>query len=136
MASSDRTPNQVTALSLKSNAGDNADVLSWADPTTHRILVDANATIAGNGTIGDGSKSVTNAGARVALASATSCKKVHIQAKAANTGSIYVGGSTIASGRGIELLPFSTITLTVSDLSLIYIDSSVNGEGCTFIYEN
>lgn len=134
---SDRTPNQVTSLYLKSNAGDNADVVGWADPTTHRILVDASASIAGHSTIGDGSKDVTTAGTRVALsATSVACKKVHIQAKNTNTGSIYVGGSTIAAGRGIELLTFASITLEVSDLSLIYIDSSVNGEGVTFLYEN
>lgn len=133
---SDRNVNQVTSVLAKSNASDNADVIVWADPTTHRMLVDANASIAGNGTIGDGSKDVTTAGSRVALASSTSCKKVHIQAKIANTGSIYVGGSTIATGRGVELLPLATITLTISDLSLVYIDASVSGEGITFIYEN
>src|SRR3990167_4129319 len=126
----DRSANQVTALQAKSNASDDADVLIWGDPTTHRLLVDALASIAGNGTIGDGSKDVTTAGTRVQLsATSVACKKVHIQAKVGNTGSIYVGGSTVASTRGIELLPLATITLTISNLNLVYIDSSVNGEG-------
>lgn len=133
----DRSANQVTTLHLKSNAGDNADVLAWADPTTHRILVDALASIAGHSTIGDGSQTVTTAGTRVQLsASSVACKKVHIQAKSANTGSIYVGGSTIAAGRGIELFATASVTLEVSNLNLVYIDSSANGDGVTYTYEN
>lgn len=137
MAASDRTVNQVTSLFAKSNASDNADVVVWGDPTTHRLLVDALASIAGQGSIGDGSKNVTTAGSRVQLSlTSVPCKKVNVQAKVANTGSIYIGGSTIAVNRGIELLPLASILLTVSDLNLIYIDSSVNGEGVTYTYEN
>lgn len=133
----ERNNNQVPSLQVKSNAGDLVDVVLWGDPTTHRLLVDSLATIAGNSTIGDGSKDVTTAGTRVQLsASSVACKKVYIQAKVGNTGIIYVGGSTVASGRGIELYPTNTITLTVSNLNLVYIDSSVNAEGVTYTYEN
>ena len=91
----------------------------------------------GNATIGDGSQTVTTAGTRVQLStSSVPCKKVNIQAKVANTGSIYVGGSTVSSTRGIELLPLSSIQMTPSDLNLVYLDSSVSGEGVIFIYEN
>lgn len=90
-----------------------------------------------NSTIGDGTKSVTTAGTREQLSgSSVPCKKLTIQAKIGNTGSVYVGGSTVASTRGIELLPTGTIQLTVSNLNLVYIDVSVNGEGVTYIYEN
>jgi len=43
----DRTTNSVTALIAKSNVNDNASVVVWADPTTHRLLVDASVTISG-----------------------------------------------------------------------------------------
>lgn len=133
----DRSANQVTSLHAKSNAADDADVILYADPTTRRLLVDALASLAGNSTIGDGSQNVTTAGTRVQLSSSSvACKKVHIQAKVGNTGSIYVGGSTVASTRGVELLPLATITLTVSNLNLVYLDSSVNGEGVIYTYEN
>lgn len=36
----ERNANQVPSLTLKSNAGNNADVIGWADPATHRLLVD------------------------------------------------------------------------------------------------
>lgn len=37
--------NFVPPWHVKSNADDNADVLLWADPTTHRLLVDAELTV-------------------------------------------------------------------------------------------
>lgn len=142
MANSDRNDNQVPVLILKSNAGDGANVVGWADPTTHRLLVDASVTVTsvqidGNDAFGDGARTVTTAGTRVQLsASSVPCRRVYIQALVGNTGSIYVGGSTIAAGRGIELLATATITLEVSDLNLVYLDSSVNGEGVSYAYEN
>lgn len=50
----DRTDNMVPTLVAKSNAGDNADVQVWADPATHRLLVNASVTV------GDVSGSLTN----------------------------------------------------------------------------
>src|SRR5690349_6200416 len=50
MANSERTNNAVPVLQVKSNAGDGADVILWADPTTHRLLVDASG--AGGGSAG------------------------------------------------------------------------------------
>ena len=48
MANSERTNNMVPSLQVKSNAADSADVILWADPSTHRLLVDA--TLTGGGT--------------------------------------------------------------------------------------
>jgi len=91
----------------------------------------------GNSSFGDGNKTVTTAGTSVQLSSSSvPAKKITIQAKSANTGSIYVGSSTVSATRGIELLPTGTITLSVNNLNLIYIDASVSGEGITYIYEN
>lgn len=42
---SERNANQVPSLQVKSNAGNDADVILWADPTTHRLLVDTSVTI-------------------------------------------------------------------------------------------
>lgn len=41
----ERTSNMVPSLQVKSNAGNDADVILWADPTTHRLLTDASVTI-------------------------------------------------------------------------------------------
>lgn len=136
---SERNANQVPSLLLKSNAADNADVIGWADPTTHRLLVDALVSalqLSGNGTISDGAKNVTTAGTRLAIASSTACRKVTVQAKPTNTGNIYVGGATVSSTSGIALTPYNSIVLNPSNLNLVFIDSDVNGEGVTFTYEN
>ena len=51
-------------------------------------------------TIGSGTKDVTTAGSRVALAASTACKKVYISAKETNTGKIYFGGSSVSATSG------------------------------------
>jgi len=85
--------------------------------------------------IGDGSATVTTAGTRVQLTTtATPCKKVRITANGANTGNIFVGGSTIASGRGKSLVPLQDVEIEIDDLSKVYLDSSVNGEGVHYVY--
>ena len=142
----ERNANMVPSLQVKSNAGNDADVILWGDPTTHRLLV--NTTITGsistttgaNATIGDNRKTVTTAGTRVQLSSSSvPILKVVIQALQANTGFIAVGGSTVVAASGTErgyiLAPFNAITITVSDLNLIYLDSTVSGEGVSYYYE-
>jgi len=87
-------------------------------------------------TIAGGTKDVTTAGVPEALASSTACKSVYIKAKLANTGSIYVGGSTVTSTTGITLAAGDSIQFDISNLSTVYIDSSVNGEGVGYTYFN
>lgn len=87
----------------------------------------------GSATLSDSSQNVTTAGTRVQLTGAA-CKKIIITAKAANTGTIWVGGSTIAANRGIPLVALQNITLEVSNVNVVYIDSTVNGEGITYAY--
>ena len=89
-------------------------------------------------------KAVTTAGTRTALQS--SVLQVHtaiIKANAANTGVIYVGDSSVASTNGYELsagegvaIPLMLMPQTGSavDLSAIYIDASVSGEGVSVAY--
>jgi hypothetical protein len=90
---------------------------------------------AGYATVGDNSQNVTTAGTRVQLTS-QACKKVIITAKAANTGTIWVGGSTVASGRGRPLVALQAEVFEVTNINAIYIDSTVNGEGITYTYFN
>lgn len=95
-----------------------------------------NLGMAVTGSVGDGSKTVTTAGTRVQLSSSSvSCRKVKIIGLSTNTGSIWVGGSTVASGRGEPLLALqSTDWIETNNLSNIYIDSTVNAEGVSYIY--
>lgn len=142
MTEARRDANSVATLLGVSNVDGLTPVLVYIDPVTHRILVDAAVSIssiqiAGNSTYADGSKNVTTAGTRVQLSnSSVPCKKVYIQALTGNGGVIYVGGSTIAAGRGTALFATSSIELTVSDLNLVYLDASVSGEGVSYSYEN
>jgi hypothetical protein len=77
--------------------------------------------------------SVTTAGTRVQLPS-IACNEVTIIAKRTNTGDIYVGGSTVSSTvYGADLQAKDSITIKVSNANLIYIDSSVNGEGISYV---
>lgn len=78
-------------------------------------------------------QAVTTAGTRIQLP-AYSCKEVTIIAKKGNTGSIFVGGSNVSSTvYGAELEQKESITLSVSNANLIYIDSSVSGEGVSYV---
>ena len=98
-----------------------------------------------------GTKSVASAGTRVPLAAAagTRVAQVTIQAKAGNTGYIYVGDATVTAANGYRLaipaaavqdhLPEIILKPTSVgnniDLNQVYIDSSVNAEGVNFLYE-
>ena len=86
----------------------------------------------------DGVKTVTSAGTDVVLGLSVSVKKVDIQAQTDNTGLIAVGftgvDATEATGTGIILRAGDTYSLEISNLNLIYIDSTVSGEGVRYAY--
>jgi hypothetical protein len=85
-------------------------------------------------TIYNGQKSVTTAGVRVTLASSQAILSgVTIKALVANTGTIYVGDGSVSSSTGFRLNPGDTIFLEVTNLITINLDSSVNGEGVTYV---
>lgn len=90
--------------------------------------------------IGHGVKTVTAAGTDVALASSTACKKVTIQSQTDNTGLIAVGGSgvdaTESTGTGIILYPGDSYEFDIDNLSDVFIDATVSGEGVRFTYFN
>mgnify|MGYP000225818018 CR=1 FL=1 len=68
----------------------------------------------------------------------TPCKKVEITAFTGNTGFIAIGDKTVvvatATRRGTPLMAGQTLTLYISDLSVVYADAEVAGEGVTFLY--
>ena len=135
----DRNANQITSVLLKSNANDDADVIQWGDPTTHRALVQA--TISGSpGTFssaGDGTTTVTLSGTAVQLPS-QACSMVTIQAHESNAGTLVVGASTVVAAlvgrRGAALYPTNTYTVAVSNLNLLYIDSTSSGDKINYVY--
>lgn len=101
-----------------------------ADPSTFGSNVSSIAS-----TLGDGSKNVTTAGTRVQLSSTSiPCKWVIITAKVGNTGTVYIGGSTVATARGKPLVNLQEIIINVNDVSKVWMDSDSNGDGVTFCY--
>ena len=89
--------------------------------------------IISGGTLVGATINVTTAGTRIQLPSIP-CKKVIITAKRANTGYIYIGGSDVSSTvYGLDLSNNEYRTIEVSNTNLIYIDSSVSGEGISYI---
>ena len=89
---------------------------------------------------------VTTAGTREQLTAdaaftdlAAPLKSICITAETDNTSIVVVGGSTVvaalATRRGTPLAAGQSITYYVDDLSDIYVDALVNGEGVTFSYE-
>lgn len=78
-------------------------------------------------------QNVTTAGTRVQLSS-YACREVTITALRSNTGRIFVGGSDVSNTvYGVDLGPRDSITIPVSNTSLIYIDASVSGEGVSYV---
>lgn len=88
-------------------------------------------------------KLVTTAGTAVALSATKKLiAKLKVRALTTNTGAIYIGDSTVSASVGYPLATGVEIDLDdlldnssdVIDISKIYIDSAVNGEGVALIY--
>lgn len=88
--------------------------------------------------LGNGRKTVASAGTAEALAASTSCKSVTVTAETDNTGVISVGGSgviaTLATRTGTPLNAGDSFTLEIDNLSKVYIDTTVSGDGVTYTY--
>lgn len=85
---------------------------------------------------GSGKTTVTTAGTRVVLASSKNIKSVTIKALSTNTGFIYVGDTTVSSSNGFQLSAKDSISMDISNLTTVNIDSSVNGEGVSYMWVN
>lgn len=85
--------------------------------------------------LGSNKVSVTAAGTKVQLGS-TVCVSVTIKALATNTGLIFVGNSSVSSLNGFQLSAGDGVSFNISNINAIYIDSSVNGEGVTYLFNS
>ena len=108
--------------------------------TAAKQLADGhNVAVAPPTTIANGRKVVTTAGTAVVLAASTSCTKVDISAETDNTGIIVVGGSgviaALATRQGVPLNAGDTYSLDITNLTTVYIDSTVNGDGVSYSYQ-
>lgn len=90
---------------------------------------------AGSDILVGGIKLVTTAGSRVQL-SATSvpCIDLIIQATSGVTGRIYVGGPAVSSSAGVYLTAGQTLPISTDNLNKVWLDSTVDGDGATFLY--
>ena len=81
-------------------------------------------------------KTVTTAGTAEALVAASQrVSSVTVVAKASNTGSVYVGGSDVASTTNDGLAPGDSMEIpshNYLDLVNIFVDVSISGEGVDF----
>lgn len=82
----------------------------------------------------DGTKNVTTAGTRLALAATQALTKgVQITAKVGNTGIVYVGSVAVTSTLFMfALYPGDTCWIDIANLATVYLDVSVNGEGVSY----
>ena len=109
-----------------------------ATVTSNRLDVNATVTTASTAINNGTTKVVTTAGTDVVLGGDVACKRIEIQAQTDNTGIIAVGATgvdaTEATGTGIILYPGDVMTLETDNLSDVFIDSTVDGEGVRFVY--
>jgi hypothetical protein len=132
---------QNSSIPITDNAGSLTVDAPVGTPVFVRLSDGANpiATLPtqeqGTATVGSGSQNVTTAGTRVQFGS-QACKWATIQAKDTNTDGVIIGGSTVlhASRNGYVLFPSQSITLSISNLNTIYVDSAVSGEGVGYLY--
>ena len=93
-----------------------------------------------SGALVDGRKVVDTAATSEALSSSSiDAQWLIITAETNNTGVMAVGASTViaaeATRRGIPLYAGESITLYQVDLANVYLDTTVSGDGVTFIYK-
>ncbi len=84
-------------------------------------------------TIFNGKKLTVTAGTRVTLSTTQAIKSVVVTALSTNTGIIYVGNATVASTNGLQLIAGQSVGMDIADLATVNIDSSVSGEGVTYL---
>lgn len=93
----------------------------------------SNVNVVGSRQLRHGVVDVVAAGTAVQFPS-VSCREVTIIAKDTNSGVIYVGGTGVSDATyGVKLKADGSITLPVSNANLVFINSSVDGEGVSFV---
>lgn len=89
--------------------------------------------------ISSGSKNVSSAGTAETLGASVAIKRVFITARRNNQGEIVFGGSNAKAAIGVRvgtpLSPGDTQIVEINDLSKVYIDAEVSGDGISYTYE-
>ena len=124
-------PNNVPLLTGLSSVDAHTPVPVAVDPNTGEVLVSAAGTISPTAIL-SGKKTVTTAGTPVNIAS-NQCQAVTIKALIANTGTIYVGPSSVTSANGHQLDPGESVSFDIANTNAVWLDAAVNGEGVTWL---
>ena len=104
------------------------------------FLVLALPLIAPAGQFGHGSNTCPASGSKAVSASTLYVSEWIVQAPAANTGSVYFGGSTVTTSTGTYIAPGGSIhysphgTSDTFNLAQIYFACTVNTDGITYTY--
>lgn len=108
------------------------------NPATEETLQAVLSAVGGSTaptTFGNGQKNTVTAGTRVQLSSSSvPAKSITLKAKTGNTGTIYVGDSAVSSSNGFELTSGDTLSIDIDNLNDVWIVSTVNAEGVSFVY--
>lgn len=110
----------VLALLVCSNS------FAFSDPSIHKNIV-------------SGRRIIATAGDELPLVSDDiSCTKIIITALSSDTGVVCVGDKYVvaatATRQGIPLTAGQSITLPINSVNKVYIDSTANSDGVSFIY--
>ena len=105
-------------------------ILNATTPTGNAVNVNITGSLAN---VKGAVVNVTTAGTRVKLPDIP-CGIVTITALRNNTGYIYIGGADVSSMvYGDDLASKESFTLQIANLNQLYIDSSVSGEGISYV---
>lgn len=89
------------------------------------------------GTLTNGRKTVTTPGTAVALSASAACAWVSVTALPSNGDVVAVGGSgvlaTVGSETGLLLGPGASVTVPTNNVSKVFVDAVVAGNGVSFL---
>jgi len=129
MAEAPRDSNRVPTLLGESNAVAGVPITVYVDPSTHRMLV--NTTVTGSISAGTSLIEAVLVGQTTSHASTPqqlnggssipATNGVLVQALAANTNNVYIGGSGVTSSNGFELQPGQAVPFTVDNVADLYV---------------
>ncbi len=124
----------IASIAAGDNNIGNVDLASAIPAGTNNIGDVDVLTVAPPSTVYAGQTAVTTAGTEVTLGSSQALTQgAWIKALHANTGFIYVGLNGVTSSTGFVLDAGESIFVPIDNRTTIYIDSSVNGEGVSYI---
>ena len=123
----------LTDTQLRATAVPISGTVTAVTDITNAVTTDHNIT-----GIASGRKVVSAAATAEAISGAQACKNVDITAETDNTGVIVVGGTTVVAAvgtrQGTPLNAGDSYSIDIDDLSDIFIDATVSGEGVSFTY--